>query len=817
MLLRNYLLTTLRTFRRNRLFSLINILGLSIGISASLVIYLIADHEFNYDRFEPGRERIYKVVNDGHFMGIQTHGGAVPGPLVKAVEQELSGIDKTIPLYRYQNGGLAKVAIPGGNAGRLPVFRKQEDVVYTVPQYFQLMPYRWIAGSPVTALNEPFAVVLTESRARVYFPGMDISAIVGRRMVYDDNVTVTVSGIVEDLPMQSDLAAHEFISFATIDKTHLRDDFEMNTWDDWMSSSQLYVRLSPGVSAAAVDKQLAALAKKYEHPDPQHPGDGVTFRLLALKEIHFTNSYLSHGQRVAYKPTLYGLLAVAAFLLLLACLNFINLSTAQAVKRAREIGIRKTMGSSRSRLIWQFLGETLLLVIAAAVFSVLLMPLLLSAFSGFLPPDLHSDWMQHTDAIIFMGVLILVISVAAGFYPAFLLSGFRPVAVLKDGWFSADGRTSGVGLRKIFTVSQFVIAQFFIIATLMVGKQLRYSMNSDLGFRKDAILNFQIPDDSLIHRSAFLTQLRTIPEVEMTASGFTSPGSGGASFGDIVYKPRQDIKTSVQIRMGDSNYIPLYQIRLLAGRNIRQGDSTQEVLINARYASVLGFRRPDDALNKPLTVNGKDLPIVGVMEDFHQSSMRLSIFPLAFIGRPGKVVHVRLRTTANGRDGWEHAIREMQKAYNQFYPGADWDYTFVDDTVAQWYKQDRDLVRLLYWATGLTILISCLGLLGLVIYTTNMRTREIGIRKVLGASVAAIVGILSGEFMRLVGLAFLIAVPAAWWAAHEWLQGFAFRTPMSWWVFAFGGVLLLLIALVTLSFQTVRAALANPVKALRSE
>jgi len=817
MLLGNYLVTTWRTLRRNKLFSLINILGLSVGISASLVIYLIADHEFSYDRFEPGRDRIYKVVNDGRYMGIQTHGGAVPGPLVKALQQELSGIDKTIPLFRYQNGGLAKVSIPGDNAGHLSVFRKQAEIVYTAPQYFQLMPYRWIAGSPVTALNEPFSVVLTESRARVYFPGMDIATIVGRRMVYDDDITVTVSGIVGDLPMQSDLAAREFISFATIDKTHLRDDFEMNAWDDWMSASQIYVQLSPGVSAAAVDKQLAGLAKKYEHPDPQHPGDGVSFRLLALKDIHFNSSYISQDQRVASKSVLYGLLAVAAFLLVLACLNFINLSTAQAVKRAREIGIRKTLGSSRSRLIRQFLGESLLLVIGAAVFSVLLMPLLLSAFAGFLPPGLHTDWMQRPQAIFFMAVLILVISVAAGFYPAFLLSGFRPVAVLKDGWFLTDGRTSGVGLRKIFTVSQFVVAQFFIIATLMVVKQLRYSMNSDLGFRKDAILNFRLPNDSVNHGSAFLAQLRTIPEVEMVATGFTSPGSGGASFGDIVYKPRQDIRTSVQIRLGDSNYIPLYQIRLLAGRNIRQGDSTQEVLINAQYASVLGFRRPDDALNKPLTVNGKDLPIVGVMEDFHESSMRSSIFPLAFVGRPGKVVHVRLKITADGRDNWQYAIREMQKDYNHFYPGADWDYTFVDETVAQWYKQDRNLVRLLYWATGLTILISCLGLLGLVVYTTNMRTREIGIRKVLGASVSTIVGILSGEFIRLVALAFLIAVPAAWWAANEWLRGFAFRTPMSWWVFAFGGVLLLLFALVTLSFQTVRAALANPVRALRSE
>jgi putative ABC transport system permease protein len=353
---------------------------------------------------------------------------------------------------------------------------------------------------------------------------------------------------------------------------------------------------------------------------------------------------------------------------------------------------------------------------------------------------------------------------------------------------------------------------------LMVGKQIRYSLNEDLGFRKAAVLTFDTPFDTVdAHRSVLLDRIRAIPEVEMAATGFASPGDRGAAFGNISYKPRPDIQAQVVIRWGDTNYLPLYAIKLLAGRNVRQSDTAREVLINSAYAKLLGFRHPEDALGMPLSFNGKNLPIVGVMADFHEESMHTAIGPLAFAGMPGPTFHIRLKTGPEGRKGWATAMEKIQKAYAGVYPGADWDYAFLDDTIAKWYKSEQDMAHLLYWATGLTILISCLGLLGLVIYTTSTRTREIGIRKVLGASLTAIVSILSGEFVRLVLLAFLIAVPAAWWASHRWLQGFVYQTPMNLWVFAFGGLLLLLFALVTLSFQTLRAALANPAKSLRTQ
>ena len=801
-----YLVTAWRNIVANKVFSVINIVGLSIGISSALVIFWIADYELSFDKFEPGRERIYKVVQDAVFSGNPAHAAGVPAPLAKAIQEELTGIELTVPLFKYQGDGTAKVSVP--NSTRL--FTKQAGIIYASPDYFRLVPHQWLAGSPRTSLAEPLTVVLSESRARLYFPGEAPANTVGKQLTYDKDMTLTVSGIVKDEAEHTDLGAAEFISHATIAKTWLQENFMMTEWNDWMAYSNLYIQLSPGVTKAGVEARLAALYKKYSKPDPNNPG-GWHLSLLPLAEIHFNADYHTFGQRVASKSTLYGLLAIAGFLLLLAIINFINLSTAQATRRAKEIGIRKAMGGSRWQLILQFIGETFLLVALATVLSAGLTPILLGAFAGFIPPDLHGDWLRHPGSLLFLAILTLALTFLAGLYPAFLLSGFNPVRVLKDHWFTPDSRTSGVRLRKGLTVGQFVIAQFFVIATLVVGKQIYFGLNQDLGFRRDAVVTFNTNWDTVLSRQQRLfNDLQAMPEVEKVSKGFLSPG-GGASIGDIKFKPRPDVHAEVIFRWGDSNYLPLYQIKLLAGRNVYNSDTIREALVNDTYARMLGYSKPGAIVGRSLTVNGKDVPIVGVMADFHEESMHQAIPPVAFVSRSGGVFHVRLRAVNAA------AIDKLQQAFKAAHPDKDWEFSFLEEVVAKWYKTEQDTMHLLYWATGLTILISCLGLLGLVIYTTNARTKEIGIRKVLGAGVASIIRTLSGEFIRLVILAFVITVPLAWWAADRWLRDFAYRTPIDAWVFLAGGAGLFLVALITLSAQTIRTALANPVESLRTE
>ncbi|HEY4334543.1 MAG TPA: ABC transporter permease, partial [Puia sp.] len=474
----NYFLNATRSIRRSKAFTAINILGLAIGISAALVLFWVADYQLSFDRFEPNRDRIYKVVQQGSFNGTPAHSGAVPAPLGQAVLSEATGIQLTVPYFAYQDQNTAKVIIPGD---RPAVFQKQPGIIYTTPDYFRLVPRQWLVGTPQTALVNPFTVVLTESRAHTYFPNTALTDIVGKQLSYD-KMLVTVSGIVKDEAERSDLGAAEFISHATIAKTWLQGDFMMTTWNDWMAYSHLFLKLAPGATQQRAESQLNAIYNKYNKPDPKS-ADGWHIKLLPLADLHFNTDYGTLGHPSASKSSLYGLLAIAAFLLLLATINFINLSTAQATRRAKEIGVRKTMGGSRWRLIRQFLGETLFVVLLATLLSMALTPVLIEAFSGFIPSDLHADWFQHPGSLLFLALMIPTLTLLAGAYPAFLLSGFNPVKVLKDQHYSPTSSTSGIRLRRTLTVSQFVIAQFFVIATLIVSKQIHFGLSQDLGFR----------------------------------------------------------------------------------------------------------------------------------------------------------------------------------------------------------------------------------------------------------------------------------------------------------------------------------------------
>ncbi|MCW3112918.1 MAG: hypothetical protein JWR18_1314 [Segetibacter sp.] len=813
----NYFTIAIRNFLRNKTFSVINVLGLSIGISAALVMFLIVYYEFSFDKFVPDRDRVYRVVLDAKFSGTEGHSAGLPAPLGSAIENEVTGVEKTVPVFQFQGDGTAKVEVATAKAGKPVIYKKQPNVVFTNPQYFSLLGYNWIVGSPQTGMQDPFSVVLTESRAKQYFPGIAVANIIGKQITYND-VTTTVSGVVKDLNETTAFTADQFISLATIAKTNLQDNFMMTVWDDWMAYSLLYVKLAKGTNPQATEAQLKVLLNKYNKKANKDANNTMSFHLQPLDDIHFNGLYQSVGARVANKATLYGLLAIAAFLLLLGCINFINLTTAQATKRAKEIGIRKTMGSSRNQLVLQFLSETFFITAIATVISVALIPLLLNMFTDFIPPGLHFDLFNQPKLILFLLILTIAVSFLSGLYPALILSGYKPVSVLKGQAFNDSGQTRNAWVRKTLTVSQFVIAQFFIIATLMVSKQINYSMNADLGFKKDAILTFETPRDSVkTHGKQLLHEIQSIPEVEVASSGFLSPADLGVAFTNISYPEKKDIVANVQIRWGDPNYLKVYGIKLLAGRNVEASDSIKELIINETYAKILGFKKPEEALNKYLNFNRKDLPVVGVMQDFHDQSFRASIGPIAFAGNNGTIFHVRLKP--NNADGhvWQSAIAKMEKAYKQIYPEEDFKYSFFDETISKMYQSEQHTARLLKWASGLAIFISCLGLLGLVIYITNTRTKEIGIRKILGASVATIVSILSKDFMRLVILAFLIAAPIAWWASYKWLQDFVYRTPMSWWVFALSGLVMILLAVITLGIQTIKAAVANPVKSLRTE
>ena len=814
-MLKNYFLVAIRNFWRNKTFSLINIIGLSIGISASLVIFLLVQYDFSFDKFEKDSSRIYRVVADFKNQRETGHNNCLSEPMGAAAKKEVPGLEIVAPMRTLDE---TRVTIPFPDANHPLILRKQKDLVAIDENYFGIIDYTWLAGSPTASLQQPYQVVLTEKNARLYYAGTRYTDLIGKPIIFDDTIHATISGVVKDLPGNTDFNFGTFLSRPTLYTSRLKPE-GFGQWGYVNSADQLFVRLAPGTKPATVNAQLTKILADNSKPDPRDHFSSIV-RLQPLSDIHFNLDYGVFDQsRQAHKPTLYGLLAVAAFLLLLACINFINLTTAQASQRAKEIGIRKTMGGHRRQLTFQFLAETFVLTLAATILSIILTPFLIKIFADFIPDDFHFSLFSQPGVIAFLGILVLAVTLLSGIYPALVLSGFKPILVLKNQAYS--GRTRSAWLRKSLTVSQFVIAQVFIIATLLVSKQISYVLNKDLGFKKDAVVYFRTNSrDSAIKKTVLLNKLKAIPGIAMISISSNPPSSNGTWSSTMIFNDgKKEIRENVQVKLADSNYIRMYGLHLIAGASAPQSDTTSAVVINETYLHILGYQDPQKIIGKQVKWNDGDRIIVGVVADFHPRSLHETIQPLLIANGTSKanVFNVALQPRNSDGSNWPATTAAIEKAFRSVYPNDDYDYQFVDDTIAKFYTAEKNISRLLLWATGLTIFISCLGLLGLVIYITNQRTKEIGIRKVIGATVTQLILLLSRDFLKLIGIAILIAIPIAWWGSRKWLENFAYRTSMSWWVFAAGGGSLLLIAMIILCVRTFKAAVVNPVESLRSE
>jgi putative ABC transport system permease protein len=833
---KNYLTVALRNFRRNKIFTTINILGLSIGLSAALVIFLIVQFDYSFDKFEKNGSRIYRVVSGYAFQGGSPgYTRGVPAPLAEAVKKDLSGLNQIVS-FRYFNDN--KLEVPALHAAKPLNFKARDQIIFADESYFKMLPYKWLAGTQSTALQGPGKVVINETRAKLYFPSLSFPEMIGRKIVYDDSIITVVSGVVADFKQQgnTDFKFEEFISLPTIlNNAGLRSHFYWDQWGSTTSDQQLYLELSNGAKQETVEAGLKKIFDKNQGDDAKKNNYTWTYLLQPLNDIHFNNHYGGFNIALADKSTLESLILIAVFLLVLGCINFINLSTAQASQRAKEIGVRKTMGSSKYQLIWQFLSETFLITLFALLLSLALTPVLLKVFADFIPEGLHFT-LKDPLLILFLVLLVITVSLLSGFYPAVVLSSSKPMQVLKNQAYQGSGRTRGAWIRQTLTVAQFIIAQVFIMGTFLVGKQIRFMLDKDLGFRKEAIVFFDTPyaDTSMSKRHFLLNELREIPGINLSSLGNQIPSSFGWWTTTIEYtEGRKDLKTVVELKAGDPNYLKLFNIPLLAGRYLQPSDTTREILVNETYMHFLGFENPRDLVGKMVKLDDKNVPVVGVMKDFHAHPLSYKIAPMAFCQQMDncREIMVALKpefnngsssasevSKADGKENnWKEVLAKIKNAYDKTYPQESFDYTFFDDSIAKAYTGQQNISGLLKWATALTVFISCLGLLGLVIYTTNHRVKEIGVRKVLGASVSQIISILSKDFLKMVVIAFFVATPLAWWALGNWLDSFAYRTTMSWWVFVVSGQGMIVIALITLSAQTIKAAMANPVTSLRSE
>lgn len=809
---KNYVRMAWRSLRSHKGYTAIHILGLSLGICACLVIFLLVHYELGFDRSIPDRDRVFQlVVETKTNNGISETAAAIPPMTGPTLRQEVPGLEQVAAYHWYT----ATIRVPQTNRHFDNTVDGQDrpSTIITDTSWFAIFPARWLAGN-AAALSQPSRVVLTESKMQQYFGPIDPTQAMGRTLLFNDSLQVTVAGIIKDSKDLSDFPFSEFISFSTIGTSFLRQTIDLAHWGTseipWTSRALLKLRKETDL--VATQKALAALLNK--RLERKEWVKSCTLQIEPLSEVHF-NTHVSDGVRKAHLSTLYFLMGIAAFILLLAIINFINLSTALAIRRTREIGIRKVLGSSRKGLQIQFLTETVIVVFMAALLSTLLVRPVLAAFQSFIPAGLSF----HVDSAIIIFLLLLcgMTSLLAGFLPARMLSSVLPVLSLKGGALLPG--SDKAWLRKGLIVFQFTISLIFIFGTLVIARQNAYMRHEDLGFSTDAILSIDTHDYNNTKNIILLEQrIRAIPGVQATARQSFDPIIPMHVEMHLKYKEKDIKEQSVALQIADSDFISLYQIKLLAGKNIRNVDSLKEVLINETLCHQLGFAHPRDAVGKSLYMGDKPQPILGVVNDFHEHSYHEPIQPLMMghVSQPETGIAIKLASRGKDAASIQPVLKKIEKEWKALFPQP-FVYSFLDDSIAQLYETERRTAILMNTAMSIAIFISCMGLFGLSLFTVRQKTKEIGIRKVLGATVTHITILLGRNFLLLILLAFVIASPIAWWVMHRWLEDFAYRIPLSAGLFIKAGLAALLVGLLTVIFQSVRAAMANPVESLRAE
>ena len=819
-MLRNYLKITLRQLWRNGLFTGLNVFGLSIGIAACWIIFQIVSYELSFDAAHPNADQIYKVVTLFKYDGKEAGNAGSPKPLAEAIRKEVGGVETVVGLY---GQWIQTLKVPQAT-GKPLVFEDIDKIIATTNDYFKLVPYNWLAGSATAALAKPNQVVLTKSRAERYFPNQTPAQMIGKTLMYWDTLAVEVTGIVADLGRPTSFADQEFLSLATVQTGNkIKQYTELESWGNTNSSDQIYLLASPKTNATQLNKQINAVAFKYSEAELKKWGDASRKQdLLALKDVHFGTNF-SDNYRKANRNILYALMGLAVFLLVLAIINYVNLSTAQIPQRAKEIGIKKTLGSSRSQLITNFLGETALVTFLACGVAYVWTLLFGTSFGNLLPEG-AALYQNPWQTLGFVALLVVVVSLLSGWYPSVLITRFQPVQVLR-GQLSVTIGKNRFTLRKSLIVFQFVVAQGFIIGALIWNQQLNYALTANLGFEREAILTVGVPwklsQNPLYENKQFALkqEFKRMTEVSAVSLG-QPPFNQSFSSNTLKYKGKKgEVESNVYRKYVDTDLVDLYGMKLLAGRKLAPSDTVKEYVINATAAREFGFMNPQDAVGKYLTENNTTtlIPIVGVVSDFHTATFSQKIQPLALMTDKSSLNNFNIKMASTNPADWQVGIKKMEKLWKQTYANAPFEYAFYDDMIENFYAGERIIARVVNLATIIAILISCLGLFGLATLTAFQRTKEIGIRKVLGASVANLVRLLSADFIKLVLVALVVASPITYFLMSKFLESYAYRIEIKWPVFVIAATLAIVIAMLTVNYQAIRAALMNPVESLKTE
>lgn len=777
---------------------LINIFGLGLGSACAILIFLLVRYHLSFDNFHADPDRIYRVVTEQHRDNI-SYSNYVPNPLGKVFREDYTFSEQVARVATFDQELISV------NSGKeIKKFKEENGVAFTETAFFNIFNYPLLQGDIKTALTEPNTAILTERLAKKYFGS---SNPIGKVLRVDNRVDLRITGVLKNLPVNTDRETEIYASYSTLrtyEEWFARDDF----WGGMSSAMQCFVRLKPGISLEQVEKVLSAYSTKYR----ANSKNVHHYKLQPLSDIHFDSRYGG----VMEKKNLWALAFIGLALVITSGINFINLATALAVKRAKEVGVRKVLGGSRKQLFWQFITETGLLMTFAMVLAIGLTFMVIPYVNDWFNSQLSFNPIADRSLAIFIITLTLVITFFAGSYPGLILTGFKPVEVFQNK--VTRWNVAGFNIRRVLIIFQFAISQILVISMIVISSQMHYARQSDIGFDKEAIVMLPIGSGSTATTNHTLkNRLSEIAGVKQVSLCFTAPTSHDDWNTDIGYDNRPENEPfKVSVKAGDEHYVPAFGLELVAGRNIFPSDSVREFLVNETFVRKLNLSSPEQVIGKTISVDGGEVkaPIVGVLKDFHDKSFHEDISAICIM--PSYDLYNRFAVKVNPTN-LKATLAGMDRIWSEVYPNEVYEHEFLDAQIGKFYETEETMLRWTEVFACIALFIGCMGLYGLVSFMAVQKTKEIGIRKVLGGSILQILWIFGKEFSVLILIAFLIATPLAGWLMSSWLQHFTYHIELSMWTFipAIGATLI--IAGLTVGYKSVAAALANPVKSLRSE
>ncbi len=790
----NYFKIAFRNLWKHKVFSFINIMGLTVGMTACFLIFLYVRFELSYDNMHGKADRIYRLVSDIKTPSDLIHASGPAWAVPPNTKHDFPEVEEFVRVSG--NSFLVRK----GN-----IKFQEEKSVLADSAFFKVFDFPMVRGNRETALSAPLSLVLTESTAKKYFGKQD--AMGQTLLLTGDAIPAKVTAVIKDIPENSEIQADMIVSMSTL--TGKWDTTLDKQWGNYGSSA--FLLLKPGADPKSLEKKFPAFLERRNGDEMKKLQMYPTLFLEPLRDVYLHST--RDGAKTANIKNVYIFSLIAIFILLIACINFINLTTARSTERAKEVGIRKVVGAIKNQLAKQFIGESVIVCVLAFIFTFFLAMLLIPPFNQLAGKTITTGVFDHPGYLALLFGAAVTIGLLAGFYPALVLSSFQPITVLK-GKFSSGAK--GIFLRKGLVILQFSISIVLITGTLIVYQQMNYMRNQNLGFDKEQMVVIESNGDPA--KEAFRQSLTTIPSVKSVALSSSVPGGGNPGAYSEVENQKGDMQiANLELYFVDFDYIPNYSMKMVAGRAFSRDfktDTTQAMVLNESAVKLLGYASPGDAVGKRFRQWGREGKIIGVMKDFHFRSLQQEIKPLSMRIEPNGCHLISANITGNNVPATLAAIEEKWKT---LIPNRPFNYFFLDEFFDRQYRSEQRFGNLFLNFAILAIFISCLGLLGLASYSTYQRTREIGIRKVMGASVSGIVHLLSKEFLALLFIAFVIASPIAWLVMHRWLEDFSYRIGIHWWIFMVSGMIAFLVAIFTVSFQAIRAALVNPVISLRTE